>query len=68
LTASIALILAGFAYSLIASILAYRETGKVWMLFLPTWIDASCGVSTRVRRHGMLAFAVLFAGTVLLLS
>ena len=45
------LILGGFAYSIVASIRAYRETGKMWMLFLPHWIDANSGVSAVTRRR-----------------
>lgn len=56
------LIIGGFAYSIAASIRAYRETGKTWMLFLPHWIDANSGVSAATRRHGKIAFAILFAG------
>lgn len=56
------LIIAGFTYSIIASLRAYRETGKIWMLFLPQWIDASSGVSAATRLHGKIAFAILFAG------
>ena len=56
------LMVVGFAYSIGVSIQAYRETGKRWMLFLPHWIDASSGVSAATRRHGKIAFAVLFAG------
>jgi hypothetical protein len=63
------LIIGGFAYSVVASIRAYRETGKTWMLFLPHWIDANSGVSAATRRHGKIAFAILFAGmAVFLLS
>ncbi len=53
------------AYSLLVSWLAYRESGRAWMLFLPHWIDANSGVSTSLRRHGMLAFGMLFAATLL---
>lgn len=59
---SLILIVVGFAYSIVASVRAYRETGKTWMLFLPHWIDAGSGVSVVTRRHGKIGFAVLFAG------
>jgi hypothetical protein len=59
----ISLIVFGFAYSCFASYLAYRESGEKWMLYYPTWIDKKCGVSSGVRWHGKIAFAVLFAGT-----
>ncbi len=59
---TLTLIVAGFAYSMVASIRAYRETGKRWMLFLPHWIDANSGVSVVTRRHGKIAFATLFVG------
>lgn len=62
MTATIALLVIGFAYSLVASWLAYRESGERWMLLYPTWIDAKCGVSSRVRWHGKLAFGILFIG------
>lgn len=61
------LIVAGFVYSIIASWRAYRETGQVWMLFLPHWIDANSGVSAATRRHGKVAFAILFAGVAVFL-
>lgn len=63
MTATIALLVFGFAYSLVVSFLAYRESGDRWMLLLPTWIDAKCGVSARVRWHGKLAFGILFVAT-----
>ena len=56
------LIISGFVYSVIASIRAYRETGKIWMLFLPHWIDTGSGVSAATRCHGKIGFAILFAG------
>ena len=52
----------GFAYSIAASICAHRESGKAWMLFFPHWIDARSGVSAATRRHGRLAFGLLFVG------
>ena len=59
------LLLIGLIYSLVVSVLAWRETGKLWMLFLPQWIDASSGVSRRLRLHGQAAFGLLFAATIL---
>ena len=55
----------GFVYSCVVSYLAYRETGEIWMLFMPQWIDANSGVSRSLRRHGMAAFALLFIATIL---
>lgn len=52
----------GFGYSIAASIRAHRESGKVWMLFFPHWIDAQSSVSAATRRHGRLAFGLLFVG------
>jgi hypothetical protein len=57
---SIILLSTGFAYSLVVSWLAYRQTGKQWMLYLPQWIDKSSGVSRPLRLHGMSAFTLLF--------
>jgi hypothetical protein len=63
---SIILLSTGFAYSLVVSWLAYRQTGKQWMLYLPQWIDKSKwidksnGVSLPLRLHGMSAFTLLF--------
>ena len=54
-----------FVYAFVVSYLAYRETGKKWMLYLPQWIDASSGVSRSLRRHGMAAFALLFVAMIL---
>ena len=54
-----------FVYAGVVSYLAYRESGKKWMLFLPQWIDASSGVSRSLRRHGMIAFALLFVAMIL---
>lgn len=54
------------AYSIVVSWLAYRQSGQLWMLFMPHWIDRSSGVSARLRRHGMLAFALLLGATLLL--
>ena len=62
MTASIPMMIVGFAYSILASYLAYRETGEKWMLVHPTWIDAKCGVSSKLRWHGKLAFALLLLG------
>jgi hypothetical protein len=56
----IILLSTGFAYSLVVSWLAYRQTGKQWMLYLPQWIDKSNGVSRHLRLHGMSAFTLLF--------
>ena len=56
---------AGFVYAAAVATLAYRESGRKWMLFLPQWIDASSGVSRPLRRHGMAAFALLLATTIL---
>jgi hypothetical protein len=56
----IILLSTGFAYSLVVSWLAYRQTGKQWMLYLPQWIDKSNGVSRPLRLHGMSAFTLLF--------
>jgi len=64
-TLSIALLGTGFVYSMIVSWLAYRQTGQRWMLFLPQWIDASSGVTRRLRIHGMAAFALLFVATII---
>lgn len=58
----------GFSYSIGVSYLAYRETGKKWMLFLPQWVDATSGVSRSLRLHGMAAFALLFVATVMFFS
>jgi len=55
----------GFIYAGVVSWLAYLESGKKWMLFLPQWIDASSGVSRAMRRHGMTAFALLFVAMIL---
>lgn len=55
-----------FVYACLVSYLAYRETGKTWMLFLPQWIDANNGVSRPLRRHGMIAFALLLVAIALL--
>ena len=68
MTLSVILLLFAFGYSLLVSYLAYRQSGKPWMLFLPQWIDAGSGVSTRLRRHGQLALGLLFAGTILFFS
>ena len=59
------LLLVGLVYSLVVSVLAWRESGKFWMLFLPQWIDASSGVSRRLRLHGQVAFGLLFVATIL---
>ena len=59
------LLAVGFIYSISVSYLAYRETGKKWMLFLPQWVDATSGVSRPLRLHGMVAFALLFVATVM---
>lgn len=63
--ATTALLIAAFVYSLIASYLAYRESGERWMLVHPTWIDANCGVSARLRRHGKMAFGILLVALAL---
>lgn len=65
---ALALLVVGFAYSIYASIRAYRESGKTWMLFLPQWIDKNSGVSAPTRRHGMVAFAILLVGLVLFMQ
>ena len=62
------LLVVGFVYAAVVSYLAYLETGKKWMLFLPQWIDASSGVSRVLRLHGMAAFAVLFVAMILFLD
>lgn len=67
-TLSMLLLGTGFAYSIIVSWLAYRQTGKKWMLYLPQWIDASSGVTRRLRMHGMAAFALLFVATIVFFS
>ncbi len=54
-----------FVYAGVVSYLAYRESGEKWMLSLPQWIDASSGVSRAPRRHGMIAFALLFVAMIL---
>ncbi|MDH3759619.1 MAG: hypothetical protein OEU50_01470 [Gammaproteobacteria bacterium] len=54
-----------FVYAGAVSYLAFRESGKKWMLYLPQWIDASSGVSRSLRRHGMIAFALLFVAMIL---
>lgn len=59
---ALALLVVGFSYSIYASVRAYRESGKTWMLFLPQWIDKNSGVSTPARRHGMVAFAIFLVG------
>ncbi|MDH3218469.1 MAG: hypothetical protein OEO19_02955 [Gammaproteobacteria bacterium] len=56
---------AAFVYSCVVSYLAFRESGKKWMLIYPHWIDAASGVSRPLRRHGMAAFGLLFAATIL---
>ena len=56
------LIIGGFGYSVTASLRAYRESGKIWMLFLPHWIGASSGVSAATRWPGKIGFAILFVG------
>lgn len=61
------LILTGFLYSILVSVLAYRQTGQKWMLFLPHWIDAKSGVSKSVRMHGTIAFTLLFIGMAMFL-
>ncbi len=62
---TLALLLSGFIYNLAVSWLASRESGQRWMLFLPHWIDRRSGVSPRLRRHGLTAFSLLFAATIL---
>ena len=52
-TLGIVLLRTGFVYSMIVSWLVYHQTGKQWMLYLPQWIDASSGVTRRLRIHGM---------------
>ena len=37
----------------IASIRAYRETGKTWMLFLPHWIDYQPDMPGQCKSSGM---------------
>ena len=64
-TLSIILLGTGFIYSLVVSWLAYRQTGEKWMLYLPQWIDASSGVTRRLRIHGMAAFALLFVAMII---
>ncbi len=59
---ALVLLAIGFPYAIWASIIAFRESGQKWMLFLHHWIDASSGVSKTVRIHGMIAFAILFVG------
>ena len=56
-------LLLGLIYAIIISVLAYRESGKLWMLLFPHWIDARSGVSSRLRRHGCIAFALLLGAT-----
>ena len=67
MTASIPLLIVGLIYSLLSSYFAYRESGEKWMLIHPTWIDAKCGVSSKLRWHGKVAFALLFVGVGLFL-
>jgi len=64
----LALLIVGCSYSIYASIRAYRESGKAWMLFLPQWIDKNSGVSAPARRHGMAAFAILLVSLVLFMQ
>ena len=64
-TLTVVLLGIALGYSLVVSWLAYRESGRLWMLFLPHWIDATSGVSRSLRRHGMLAFGILFGTTIL---
>ena len=64
----LALLIVGFWYSVYASIRAYRESGKAWMLFLPQWIDKNSGVSALTRRHGMAAFAILLVALALFMQ
>lgn len=59
------LLAVGFVYSCAVSYLAYRETGKKWMLVLPQWIDANSGVSRPLRLHGMAAFALLLLAMIM---
>lgn len=66
MTATTIVLIAGFAYSLYSSFLAYRESGKIWMLFFPGWIERKSGISSTLRLHGKIAFAILFAGIVML--
>ncbi|MCP4387334.1 MAG: hypothetical protein GY802_03500 [Gammaproteobacteria bacterium] len=54
-----------FVYALVVSYQAYREAGKKFMLYLPRWIDASSGVSRPLRRHGVIAFTLLFIAMIL---
>ena len=64
-TLGIALLSTGFVYSMIVSWLAYRQTGKRWMLYLLQWIDANSGVTRRLRMHGRAVFTLLFVATML---
>lgn len=63
-TLAIILLSTGFIYSLIVSWLAYRQTGKLWMLYLPQWIDKSSAVSRPLRLQGMAAFTLLFVAMI----
>lgn len=63
-TLAIILLSTGFIYSLIVSWLAYRQTGKLWMLYLPQWIDKSSAVSRPLRLHGMAAFTLLLVAMI----
>lgn len=65
---ALALLVVGFSYSIYASIRAYRESGKTWMLFFPQWIDKNSGVSAPTRRHGTFAFAILLVGLILFMQ
>ena len=64
-TFSMLLLGTGFIYSLVVSWLAYRQTGRKWMLYMPQWIDANSGVTRRLRMHGMAAFTLLFVATII---
>ncbi len=61
----LSLLIIGLVYSLAVSVLAWRETGKPWILFLPQWIDANSGVSRRLRLHGQAAFGLLLVAMIL---
>ena len=64
-TFSMLLLGTGFIYSLVVSWLAYRQTGRKWMLYMPQWIDANSGVTRHLRMHGMAAFTLLFVATII---
>jgi hypothetical protein len=54
------LIIGGFAYSIVATIHAYREMGKIWILSSLRSIDAQSAIARSTWRTGKLAVAILY--------